>query len=157
MPKKLRERAGEEQGFTLVEILVVILIVALLCAIAIPIFTNQQDKGADAEAKVGVEAAARAVEACGVDSNGRYDNPGDPCDKAAILEIEPTLADLDWRLGEPDLGSDGYKVTVRSERAPDEIYFSIQRLSDGTFDHQCEVGTQELGGCPHPGGSGQDW
>jgi prepilin-type N-terminal cleavage/methylation domain-containing protein len=157
MPSKLRETTRDESGFTLIEILVVVLIIGLLSAIAIPIFTNQQEKGADGEAKVGAETAARALEACAVDANGRYDNPGSPCDKAALIEVEPSLADFGARLDEPELGSDGYTVTVHSKRAPSEISFSIQRRSDGTFDRQCEVGDQELGGCPHPGGSGPDW
>ena len=40
-----------ERGFTMIEILVVLLIVAVLAAIAIPLFTNQRDKARDAEAK----------------------------------------------------------------------------------------------------------
>ena len=46
-----------EGGFTLVETLVVMLIIALLAAIAIPSFFNQSDKARDASAKTAAPPA----------------------------------------------------------------------------------------------------
>ena len=40
-----------ERGFTLIEILVVLLIILVLAAIAFPLFINQRTKAQDAEAK----------------------------------------------------------------------------------------------------------
>lgn len=51
-----------EDGFTLVEILVVILIIGILAAIAIPVFLNQRQKANDAALTSDVINAAKVVE-----------------------------------------------------------------------------------------------
>src|SRR3954464_5014257 len=70
---KLRQRmASEESGFTLVELLVVMLIIGLLAAIAIPSFFNQRDKAYDASAKEMARTAETAMETYATDNGGVY-------------------------------------------------------------------------------------
>jgi len=103
-----------ERGFTMIEILVVLLIVAVLAAIAIPLFTNQRDKAQDADAKSAVTVAVGAMEVFHQDHdtfNG--------ADVPALVKIEPSLAE-----------SPGLAVAA----ADDTGYtLSVDSKSDGRF------------------------
>src|SRR3954452_11450982 len=87
MLSKLRERSQGESGFTLVELLVVMLILGLLAAIAIPAFFNQRDKARDSQAKVYDRTAETAMETYATDNGGAYTGATAP----KLVLIESTL------------------------------------------------------------------
>jgi len=157
MSQSVTDRVRTDAGFALAELLVVVMILSLLAALALTVFGNQRSKAEDVEAKVSAATAARAMEVCANESGGRYDSPGEPCDRTALTKLEPTLADLGTRLDDPNLGSDTYAITVHSKRAPAEVIFTIERLSNGKMDRTCVVNGQDKGGCRNPGGTGPDW
>ena len=152
MIQKLRERSGSESGFTLVELLVVMLILGLLAAIAIPSFFNQRDKARDADAKSGVRTAQTAIETWATDNDGAYNTGGGP-DAGDLRAIESTLNDVD--LEDPTgLTADGYTVTVTSENTSGGAHtFSITRAPSGVVTHPCSAPASDPDGCP----SGGDW
>ena len=141
MINKLRVRAQSDSGFTLVELLVVMLILGLLAAIAIPSFFNQRDKAKDSDAKAQVRTAQTAIETYATDHGGSYVD----ADAVALKAIEPSLnnANITTVTG----GAKSYTVTVTSDVAGQT--FTITRADSGLVDSNCTV--QNKGGCPDGG------
>lgn len=83
----LSASAGAEQGFSLIELLVVCLVIAVLCAIAIPQFLSQGDKARDASAKELVHHAQVAAEAIATDNDGSYED----VTREEIRKVEPNI------------------------------------------------------------------
>ena len=61
----------QEDGFTLVELLIVILIIAILLAIAVGFHTQARDRASDATARANIRIAIPAIEIYRTD-NGTY-------------------------------------------------------------------------------------
>ena len=144
MFNKLRVRTQSESGFTLVELLVVMLILGLLAAIAIPAFFNQRDKANDAEAKSIAKTTQTAMETFATDNNGSYAT----ATLAGLRAIEPTIPATGTTVPAlSNLGAKTYTIEVTADNTGNK--FSIARADTGALAYTCT--TAGKGGCPTGG------
>jgi type IV pilus assembly protein PilA len=142
---------GAEDGFTVVELLVVMLIIGLLAAIAIPAFFNQTAKAKDASTKSQVRQLVEAVEQCRVEASS-YSQ----CDGPSELE---GVEGLSFGTGEGQVGvivdSSGYTAYGISKAKTNSLnhVYGWQK-SGSTVSRIClNLALQPLtgGGCQNSG------
>jgi type IV pilus assembly protein PilA len=139
--RKLSHRISQERGFTLVELLVVILIIGMLAAIALPAFLGQREKAQDTEAKTAVRTAATAMKTWYTDSQTYVG-----VTVAELKKIEPSLGQGQGAtLAISGLGVDSYTVTVDSKTTNK---FSVAEAA-GVATRTCT--TAAKAGCPTTG------
>jgi type IV pilus assembly protein PilA len=136
-------RPADQRGFTLVEMLVVVLIVAILAGIALATFINQRTKAQDTEAKTTATVVATALTIWHQD-HGTFAGAG----RVELARIEPAIATA--RGLAVDGTADTYTISVASASAgagggPFEIDYR-----DETTRRSCAVPGR--GGCPDTGG-----
>jgi len=137
----LRQRMSrDESGFTLVELLVVMLILGILIAAAVPTFFSQKQKANDADSKAMAHTAETAIETYAIDHRGSYVG----ADLAALQSVESTVDGTISFVGAPTATD----YHLRSTNPVTSHNFDIVRTG-GTFAYPCApAGT---GGCPAGG------
>jgi type IV pilus assembly protein PilA len=148
MAHQRRNQLSGESGFSLIELLVVMLIIGILAAIALPVFLSQRSSAHDADAKANARNLVSRVELCFA--------PEEDFRKCQ------TEADLGENLGVPYGAGDGevqvtsatkhgYTVVARSAKSDENGVvhtFTITRSVDGTNDRTCTASNgNDNGGC----------
>jgi prepilin-type N-terminal cleavage/methylation domain-containing protein len=123
-----------EDGFSLIELLVVVLIIAILASIAVPVFLHQREKGLITQAKATLKLASTAIEARNVSKGGSYsDLDGADSDAPASAEYQ-ALEDEGFRRPpdvriEVDTSAPGYCVTATHSGLPGSHPWHISTYS----------------------------
>jgi type IV pilus assembly protein PilA len=100
-------RQEAEKGFTLIELMVVVLIIAILIAIAIPTFLGARTRAQDRSTQSDLRNALTAQKTFYTDKQA-YADPTDAADTASLDDIEPRLkwiTSLTWVTGDVAVGS----------------------------------------------------
>ncbi|MCU1458374.1 MAG: prepilin-type N-terminal cleavage/methylation protein [Actinomycetia bacterium] len=90
----LKRRKDSDEGFTLIELMVVVLIIAILIAIAIPTFLGARSRAQDKSAQSSLRNSLTAAKTIYTDSED-YSK----ATPAALLGVEPSLAFVDATTG----------------------------------------------------------
>ncbi len=129
-----RESAAGEHGFSLIELLVVILIIGILAAIAIPSFLSQKGKAFDAQAKELARTAQTTAETIATGNDGSYEKVSPVELNREESTIDITASTTKTYLNKASGAKSNYSVTAR---ATDGNEFTITRNTAGEVTREC--------------------
>ena len=137
----MSQRLRQQHGFSLLEILIVLVIVGALAAIALPMFLKQRDSAKDADAKAAARNLASHVESCHADSEDYS-----ACDGASELgKIGLAFGGAAGEVEVIDATRTSYVAVGHSSTGN---AFQIER-SAGVLGHDCTA--HGRAGCPDDG------
>ena len=125
MIQMLRKRLDKkEEGFTLIELMVVVLIIAILLAIAIPTFLGARSRAQNRSAESNLRNALTAEKTAYTDAQTYVSNT------ASLQSIEPSLTFLAIATSEPVTGNN---VMVVTDAAADTVCLGSTSASGSSY------------------------
>jgi type IV pilus assembly protein PilA len=122
MLNALRKRMQDDKGFTLIELMVVVLIIAILIAIAIPTFLGLRERAQDRAAQSDLRNAMTAAKAFYTDDE-TYTNFN-------VAAAEATEPSLNWVAGAPAVDTD--QTGIDGDTAGNTARF-LRHSASGSF------------------------
>ena len=131
-----RRLASRESGMTLIELMVVVVIVGILAAIAVPSYQNYMIKGKRADAKAVLSEAANWLERAHV-ANGCYNyaNMTDCQAQSGTATVLPFTAS-------PKSGAANYKVSIAYASSGQQ--YTLSATPCGNDGASCPAGSASL-------------
>ena len=148
-------RPAAEHGFSLIELLVVVLVMGILASIAIASYLNQSQKGQDSAAKSQAKSLQNRVEDCAAerDSYSRCDTAAELGDLITGIDFsEPTPTPPSGKVAVEAAGDRSYTITATAKSGH---RFSVERTSGGSFMRTCVI--KGRAGCRDDGGATGVW
>lgn len=106
----IRKMLKNDKGFTLIELMVVVVILGILAAVAIPKFTGQSDKAKENRAKADLRTITNALELYYFDNDEYPDDIVDLTTGENYLKDEPKDPWEEKYTYDPDTDNKGYEL-----------------------------------------------